>query len=247
VLPPLAAGFAAAGLRVYRRFEDARGLPRSVVLLPFPKGAAAARREARRLADLVAPGACVAVERPGRNAQGQYHHALGRNVTAWIAPVDLLYEEVQRRGVPTVAVGDFGNELGMGTIGDAVRAETPAGADCGCPCGGRTACAIGADIPVACSVSDWGAYAIAAALAYLARAPFAFPDGAFYRRVLEATVAGGCIDGTTLYSIPYIDGVPADFNVRLVELLGELVSYPKQRETHRATREFRVRRRPAEP
>ena len=242
IFPPLEAGFRAAGMLVFYSFDDARDLPHSVVLLPFPKEENAARAEATRLADVIHPTACVAVERPGRNPEGQYHFAMGRNVTEWIAPVDFLYEEVMQRGVLTVAVGDFGNELGMGTIGETIRAETPAGADCGCPCGAGIACMIGSDIPVACSVSDWGAYAIAAALSYLTGNSFAFPSGPFYQRILEATVVGGCIDGTSTYAIPHLDGVGEAYNVRLVEMLADVVAYPGGNSRHRAIREFRVQR-----
>jgi hypothetical protein len=245
IFPPLEAGFRAAGMLVFSSFDDARDLPHSVVLLPFPKDEGAAMAEANRLADLIHPAACVAVERPGRNPKGQYHFAMGKNVTEWIAPVDFLYEEVMRRGVLTVAVGDFGNELGMGTIGETVRSETPAGADCGCPCGAGTACMIGSDVPVACSVSDWGAYAIAAALSYLTETPFAFPSGAFYRRILEATVIGGCIDGTSTYAIPHIDGTSDAYNVRLVEMISDAITYPGDKGKYRAIREFRVRRQAA--
>ena len=111
----------------------------------------------------------------------------------------------------------------MGTIADTVRSETPAGADCGCPCGAGTACLIGSDVPVACSVSDWGAYAIAAALSYLTDKPFAFPSGTQYQRILEATVLGGCIDGTSTYAIPQIDGIEA-YNVRLIEMMAEVIA-----------------------
>jgi hypothetical protein len=170
--------------------------------------------------------------------------ALGTNVTKWIAPVDLLYDEIVRDGVRTVAVGDFGNELGMGTISETVLAETPAGAQCGCPCGSGVACLRTSDVTVACSVSDWGAYAIAAALSYLKQDPFVFMPGEFYKRVLEATVVGGCIDGTSNYSIPHIDGVREDYNVRMVEMLSDVIAYPGRKDKFRPIREFRIRRHP---
>ncbi len=247
ILAPLEAGFKTAGMRVFYSLEQAGNLPHSVVLLPFPKDKAKGEAEAKRLADAIQPRACVSIERPGPNPKGEYHMALGANVTPWIAPVDLVYSEVQRRGVRTVAVGDFGNELGMGTIGDTVRSETPAGANCGCPCGGGMACPIGSDVTVACSVSDWGAYAIAAALAYLKQDPFVFMDGHFYQRVLEATAVGGCIDGTSNYSIPQIDGVRENYNVQLVEMLTEVIAYPGRRDKFRPIREFRVKRESAAP
>ena len=91
-------------------------------------------------------------------------------------------------------------------------------------------------------MSDWGAYAIAAALAYLARDPFVFLSGVHYRRVLQATAAAGCIDGTTNYAIPHIDGIGEEYHVRLVEMLADVTAYPAGRERYRANREFSARR-----
>jgi hypothetical protein len=241
ILPPLEAGFREAGLLVYRDLELA-GAGRSVCLLPFPKEEQAAAREASQLAEAIAPAACIAIERPGRNAAGQYHYALGRNVSEWIAPVDLLYEQVASRGASTVAVGDFGNELGMGAIADIVVAETPAGADCGCPCHAGIACPIPADVTVVCSVSDWGAYAIAAALSYLTGDPSVLPSPEEYRGLLRATVRGGCIDGSSHYALPAIDGVGEETNVMLVGLLRDVVAYPTGGERFRQIREFRATR-----
>ena len=241
ILPALEAGFREAGLLVYRELGQA-GAGRSVCLLPFPKDATAAAAEAARLADEIAPATCIAIERPGRNAAGHYHYALGRNVSEWIAPLDLLYEQVAARGTPTIAVGDFGNELGMGAIADVVAAETPAGADCGCPCHGGIACPIPADVTIACSVSDWGAYAIAAALSYLTRNPSVLTTPEEYRATLRATVRGGCIDGASHYAIPVIDGIGEETNVALVGLLHDAVSYPAAGERFHTIREFRVAR-----
>jgi hypothetical protein len=241
IFPPLAAGFTAAGMQVFYSLEVAQNLPHSVVLLPFPNDDTA-QDEAIRLAELIDPAACVVIERPGRNPKGQYHFAMGKNVTEWIAPVDFLYEEVARKNVLTIAIGDFGNELGMGAIGEVVRAETPAGAECGCPCGGGIACLIGSDIAIACSVSDWGAYAVAAALSYLKSDPFVFMSGETYGRVLNATVLGGCIDGTSTYAIPHIDGIDEAFNIRLVEMMSDLISYPSRINKHHVSKLFRARR-----
>jgi hypothetical protein len=242
ILPPLAAGFQEAGLLVYRGLDARRDLAHSVVLLPFPRDGEAARDEARRIADAVSAAACVAVERPGRNAVGEYHYALGKNVTEWIAPLDLLYEEAAGRGAITVGVGDFGNELGMGAIADVVRAETPAGSDCGCPCGAGIACPTAADVTVACSVSDWGAYAIAAALSYLEGDPAVFTGPREYARILEATVRGGCIDGASNYAVPAVDGIAQETNIALVELLRDSAAYPASGNRFQAIRDFRAAR-----
>jgi hypothetical protein len=184
----------------------------------------------------------VAVERPGANPKGEYHYAMGKKASSGIAPVDFLYREASARGALTVGVGDFGNELGMGAIYDAIRAETPAGADCGCGCGGGVACATPADVTVLASVSDWGAYAIAACLAYLKRDPTVLVAGEVYRRVCENAVRAGAIDGPTRYATPHVDGIDMNFNAALLEVMRGAASYPGRSAGHSAIRLFRAAR-----
>jgi hypothetical protein len=238
----LAAALRAAGLNVTADLGAQAQVPHAAVVLPFPADASWAERAAVALADQIEPAACLAIERPGANPGGQYHFAMGLNVTADIARLDLLYREVAARGALTVGVGDFGNELGMGAIYDVIRAETPAGADCGCGCGGGTACATAADVTVLASVSDWGAYAIAACLAYLKRDPAVLVGADVYRRVCEETVRSGAIDGPTRYATPSVDGIDPGFNAALLEVMRGAVRYPGASATHSAIRLFRAAR-----
>jgi D-glutamate cyclase len=113
VMHALSAALRAAGLNVAPDLAAAPDVPHATVLLPFPYERSAADKEARRLATLIRPAACVAIERPGANPEGEYHFAMGKNVSKDVAPVDVLYRAVMGDGVPTIGVGDFGNELGM--------------------------------------------------------------------------------------------------------------------------------------
>lgn len=209
------AGVRGAGLNPAPSLAAAAAVPHGVAVLPFPADPGAVAT----LAAAIAPSACVAVERPGANPRGQYHFAMGRNVTADIAPVDGLYRAVGAGGALTVGVGDFGNELGMGAIADAVRTLTPAGADCGCGCGGGTACETAADVTVVASASDWGAYAIAACLSHLRRDARVLIGAAAYRRVIDGVVAAGAIDGPTGYAVPSVDAIDDSFNAALLEVM----------------------------
>lgn len=242
VIAPLSAALRAAGLNACPQLADTKEVPHATVVLPFPRERAAAEVATTELANQIDPTVCIAIERPGANPKGQYHFAMGKNVSVDIAPVDLLYSELSGRGVPTIGVGDFGNELGMGRIYDAVCRETPAGANCGCGCGGGTACAIPADATVIVSVSDWGAYAIAACFAYLKREPTALVSSAVYRRILEDTVRAGAIDGPTGYARPYIDGIDDGANLALLEVMRAAAEYPAKSPAHPELRVFRARR-----
>ena len=242
VIPALAAAVRATGLAVVDTMKRARELEQTAAILPFGTGESDPEATAARLAAEIDPGICIAIERAGRNAKGEYHFAGGKNVTGTIASIDSLFVAVAKRGVPTLAVGDFGNELGMGAIADVVKTETPAGGHCGCGCGGGTACEIPADLTVACAVSDWGAYALSAAISHLAGDTSAFVTGDVYRRVIEANVAAGAVDGTSRLAIPFIDGISDHFNARLVEQLREVVAYPNRPHMDNALRQFRAKR-----
>jgi hypothetical protein len=242
VASALAAAIRGTGLAVVDSLELARTLPQTATILHFGTDEPDPVGRAERLASEIDPGVCIAIERAGRNAQGEYHFAGGTNVSPSIASIDSLFVTVSDRGVPTLAVGDFGNELGMGAISDVVKAETPAGGNCGCGCGGGTACEIAADLTVACTVSDWGAYALSAAISHLAADTSAFVTGQVYRRVIEANVAAGAVDGTSRLAIPHIDGVRDDFNARLVEQLRDVVAYPNRPQMDNAMRQHRAER-----
>ncbi len=242
VAGPLAAALRGAGLNIAADLTRVAPVPHPAVVIPFASDRTLASARARALAKEIAPRACVAVERPGANAKGEYHFSMGKNVSSDIAAIDELYLEVARAGALTVGVGDFGNELGMGAIYETIREETPAGRECGCGCGGGTACPTAADVTVVVSVSDWGAYAIAACLAHLSRDASVLIDADAYRRVMESAIAAGAIDGPSRYAVPHIDGVDHYFNAGLIELMRGAVRYPTRSGTHSAIRLFRAGR-----
>jgi hypothetical protein len=92
------------------------------------------------------------------------------------------------------------------------------------------------------SVSDWGAYAIAACLAHLKRDATVLVSADTYRRVMESAIAAGAIDGSSRYAVPRIDGIDDNFNAALLEVMRGAVRYPTRTGSHSATRLFRVAR-----
>jgi hypothetical protein len=242
VATPLAAAMRAAGLNATDELEAAQSVPHPVVILEYPHEHPNARERTAELSSQLDAAVCIAVERPGANPKGEYHWSLGKNVTGDIAPIDFLYRQLQEQGVPTLAIGDFGNELGMGSLYDVVRSETPAGANCGCGCEGGTACATAADVTVLSSTSDWGAYAVAACVAYMAGDWEALPPTGAYRRMLEDAVRAGAIDGPTRYADFRIDGIELDLNCRLLDLMRDSIKATFTRPAHSPILDFRAQR-----
>jgi hypothetical protein len=216
-------------------FEGARDTPRTAWVTGFTKDAAAARAEAERLIDRCRPAAVVSIERPGMNARGQYHLATGRPCSELAAKVDHLFLALQARGIPTLAVGDNGNELGMGRLAAEVARRIPQGHQCGCPCGGGTAAAVGADAVLTAAVSDWAGYGLAAMVAHLTDTPAALAPSAVLERILWTAVDSGIIDGSG-YAVTDTDGVRLDYNRRLIDTLHDILAYARQSPTKYAAR-----------
>jgi hypothetical protein len=224
-VPPLRETCRAAGLNVYERLEDCRGLPAAVVA-PFTMDPAEAPAMAEALLDALEPTAVVAVERAGRNRAGLHHSGRGVSLSHLTAKLDHLFERAGERGIATIGIGDLGNELGLGSLRPTVEAATAFGARCLCPCGAGMACDVPSDVPVVAGVSNWGAYGVGAALAYLLDNVDVFHGPALEEEMLRACAAGGAIDGPTGRPVGWVDGIATDYHVRLIAQLHDLIRYP---------------------
>ena len=101
------------------------------------------------------PTLAVAVERCGRNKEGQYLNRRGMDISEHTARVDELFEV---EGMTTIGIGDGGNEVGMGKVYDAIINEL----------GATSACAVATDHLIVSTVSNWGAYGLLACLSAIA-------------------------------------------------------------------------------
>jgi D-glutamate cyclase len=104
----------------------------------------------------------IACERAGPSKDGNCYTMRGINMTEMglIAPLHRLVLE-KSSIVSFLAVGDGGNELGMGKVIGQIR-NNPQIQN-----GDKIGCVISADYLIAASVSNWGGYALAAATALL--------------------------------------------------------------------------------
>jgi D-glutamate cyclase len=151
------------------------------------------------------------------------HNMRGVSIEPWTAPIHQLCEVITRRNLPitTIAIGDGGNELGMGryaweTIVEAV----------GTPAAARIACRVPADFTIVGGVSDWAGYALALGVARLrGRADCGrswTAEG--QRQLIERLVDAGAVDGVTLRREPTVDALPLDVYseplARMLQVLG---------------------------
>lgn len=203
VLPSLQRLFAWAGVPVRSR--------------AFPLGPAAA--PARRLLREEAPSALVSIERLGRNARGVFHSLVGRDVSRGVASIDALFETGAEDGIPTLGIGDGGNEIGMGAIPEAVRRAVPFAERCACGCGGGIAAATSTSVLLTGGTSNWAAYALADLLARRAGREDLFHTADAEERLLRAGAELGLVDGIRGHVTPEVDAMPVSVHRAIADLL----------------------------
>ena len=149
----------------------------------------------------------ISIERCGRSADGTPRNMRGLDIGCYTAPLDDLFSAGPWR---TIAVGDGGNEIGMGTLPRSLIAQYVEH-------GEMIACVTPARHLVVAGVSHWGAYALLGALALL-RSDWRYKlvqclDEELDRHVLEATLAHGpAVDGVSRMRAPTIDNLDLDIH-----------------------------------
>jgi D-glutamate cyclase len=144
----------------------------------------------------------IAIERCGIGADGRPRNMRGEDIGAWSAPLDRVFTAGPWR---TIAIGDGGNEVGMGALpAGLIAREVPLGA--------TIACVTPADFLITAGVSHWGVFGLLAGLAV--RQPawretlLDCLDPTVDRKIVTALVdRGPAVDGVTLGRTLTIDGL----------------------------------------
>lgn len=166
------------------------------------------------------PDLALAIERPGSAPDGSRYSMRGIALDELVPAADALFGPADGgRTWATVAVGDGGNELGMGGLRDACAPAIAQGA--------LVFCAAAADYPVVAGVSNWGAYALGAAAALIiagraARA--ALPPPEAERAALSAVTAAGGVDGVSGLPADGVDGLSAAAYFAPIEAMNALAT-----------------------
>lgn len=168
-------------------------------------------------------GAFIAIEKGGANEKGTVHMSQGRPCTATVAPMDSLIELCRSNGIPTIGIGDGGNEIGMGNNSGSLKQVLPYGLDCGCGCGGGVVPAVETDVVFPVTVSNWGGYGISAALAVLLDRPELLHDELAESRMLRACSMEGLIDGASGFTEPTSDGLSEEIHLATLSLLRAII------------------------
>ncbi|CAD7705120.1 unnamed protein product [Ostreobium quekettii] len=161
----------------------------------------------------------LAVERAGPAADGRVYNMSKQDITCYNAPLHLLYGRHGSRH--RVAIGDGGNELGMGLVPRNLLENVRHGT--------HIACDIPCETLVVSGVSNWGVWSLMGALAVLKKSwkPCLVESISeeVSLRVLKKTVAEGpAVDGVTGKRTFSVDGLPWQEHAKVLDEIRNIVS-----------------------
>jgi hypothetical protein len=155
------------------------------------------------------PQAIVSIERPGQATDGGYYNMRGENISPRTACFDTFMNLSE---CPTIAVGDGGNEIGMGKVSEALKDLNIVPASTSC------------DELIVTDVSNWGAYAIISFLSV-------WHGNDLLREInplgiLKYISELGSVDGVTRINQLTEDGLPASEGESVLRELREVCGFP---------------------
>ncbi|MDH4039114.1 MAG: DUF4392 domain-containing protein [Gammaproteobacteria bacterium] len=170
---------------------------------------AAANAEAAEQLRRLNPAAVISIERPGLAEDGRYYNMRGEDITARCRFFDPF---LTLASCPTIAIGDGGNEIGMGNIRAAIASLDIHASVTGC------------DELLVADVSNWGAYGLIALLARWSGRDLLAAISPL--DILDYLSTRGSVDGVTRENTLTEDGLPATEGMRVIQELRILTGFP---------------------
>ena len=148
------------------------------------------------------PSGMISIERCGINIENKYANMRNISINENTAEIDLFFMLYYNK-IPTIGIGDGGNEIGMGNLEQIIKDKL-----------NIIPCKIKVDKLVISSVSNWGGYGLAAYLCKLTN------NKTFFETVentvkdyIKFIIGLGSVDGVTHENKEKVDGY--DINVEL--------------------------------
>lgn len=157
------------------------------------------------------PVGLISIERCGKNINNDYANMRGISITKNTAPIDDLFELVFGK-IPTIGIGDGGNEIGMGNAAGLITHQLE-----------LVPCKVCVDQLVIATVSNWGAYAITAYLAILTGEDI-FPTFQNIYDYIRMTVDLGSVDGVTKEHVISVDGFSMEIEKEIITSLQNAIA-----------------------
>ena len=158
------------------------------------------------------PKGMISIERCGLNTEDKYANMKNVDIGEHTAEVDLFFKLYYNK-IPTVGIGDGGNEIGMGNLENVIKDKLS-----------LVPCKIKVDKLIISTVSNWGGYGLAAYLCKLT-------DNKKFFETVENTVKEyikyiislGSVDGISHENVEKVDGYDLDIELNVIRTLNKVI------------------------
>lgn len=187
-----------------------KGVEAPIEIVPYEED----KKFCKSLLQKYKPSHVVAIERPGRAKDGRCYSMRGEDLSDIVPDTDILFEEAKELGLTTLAVGDGGNEVGMGRVSSYVINSVKMG---------DKICAVtSTDYLILAGVSNWGCHALTGALSLLTN-KMLLHDSKIEIEMLKSMIKAGAVDGCTKEKTLTVDGLSLNDNIGILEKIRSIV------------------------
>ena len=158
------------------------------------------------------PVGMISIERCGLNTENKYANMRNIDISEHTAEIDLFFSNYYNK-IPTIGIGDGGNEIGMGNLEYIIKDNL-----------NLLPCKIKVDKLIISSVSNWGGYGLAAYLCLLTK------NKEFFETVEETVknyikyiISLGSVDGVTHENKEKVDGNDIDIELNIIRSLLKII------------------------
>lgn len=166
------------------------------------------QNQAQKALDRYQPALVISIERPGLSNDGRYYNMRGIDISEHCADYDSF---LSLATCPTIAIGDGGNEIGMGNIAKALELLHIRPAITGC------------DELLLADISNWAAHGLTALLSAISGQDILADWN--NTAVLQMLSDGGSVDGVTGENTLTEDGVDSEVSQQIVTNLRKLSGF----------------------
>ena len=156
----------------------------------------------------IKPDIVLSIERPGLSATGIYANMRGEDISARCACFDYFLIEAD---CPTIAIGDGGNEIGMGNVTEALASLSITPAMTGC------------DELLVADVSNWAAHGLIALLAFWSEEDLLSKIDTL--EILKYISERGSVDGVTRLNTLTEDSLASEAGQQLIDQLRAITGF----------------------
>ncbi|KAB3531498.1 DUF4392 domain-containing protein [Alkaliphilus serpentinus] len=158
----------------------------------------------KKLIEVFHPTHIIAIERPGRGRDGKCYSMRGEDLSPFVPNTDYFFILAKEKNIKTIAIGDGGNEMGMGKVIHLINEEIKEGQ--------RIWAETASDYLIIAGVSNWGGHGITAGLSILASEMLLHQSHEEVKMVSAMVNAGG-VDGCSKKREMTVDGLSLEINL----------------------------------